>query len=211
MQVACAIPATMPFAQKSSVPVPCENVQHLGAPVSVQSAGLAHRRTTSVPLQLAVPSCVGHAVEDAQATVSAPVVQLGMVPPVTGMCAQQMGVLGSAVHPAGDEHTKPPASPPLLPLLLPLPLPLPPPLPPPLLLPLPPPLVLPLLPPLLLPPLLLPLLLLPPLLLPLPDDDADASPPSLPTGPPPEPLQPHAKATIDPRATRAVVAFMRER
>ncbi len=37
MHVAPAMPATMRFAQKLSEPPSCVNVQHLGAPVSVQS------------------------------------------------------------------------------------------------------------------------------------------------------------------------------
>ena len=152
-------PATIAFAQKLSEPPSCVNVQHLLAPDSVQSAVCLHRRTVCVPVQL-VPRLVAHCAAGVQATVIGPVVQLGTVPPVTGMVPQQTAPGQSVVL----AQAKPePESPPEL-LVLPEPLPLVLPLPEPLLLPL---LVLPLLvlPPLVLP---LPLPLLPLLLLPLP-------------------------------------------
>jgi hypothetical protein len=103
MQVPPPSPATIALAQKLSDPPFSEKVQHLLAPVSVQSAGWAQRRTVWLPVQL-VPSEVAQSAAALQATVSGPVVQLGMVPPVMGMFAQQTGVL-ALVHCAGESHT----------------------------------------------------------------------------------------------------------
>jgi hypothetical protein len=145
--------------QKLREPPSWVKVQHivLPEPAFVQSLAALHSCSCSVPEHVSPPSWVGHADAALHAPVTAPVVQLGAEPPVTGTDAQQTspGQSEGAVHPE--------LTPPLLLLLLPLPPPDPPLLPvPPLLLVLPP---LPL--PELLPPLLLPLLLSPPLL-PLP-------------------------------------------
>jgi hypothetical protein len=84
MQVPPPMVASNWRVQKLRLPPSCVKVQHLGAPVSVQSAGCAHRRTTCVPVQDA-PRDVVQSAAAAHATESAPVVQLGMLPPVTGM------------------------------------------------------------------------------------------------------------------------------
>jgi hypothetical protein len=53
----------------------------------VQSEFTLHRRTIWVPLQL-VPSVVGQLWSVAHITMGAPFVQLGIMPPVIGMCVQ---------------------------------------------------------------------------------------------------------------------------
>jgi hypothetical protein len=136
------MPAMMRFAQKLSEPPDWAKLQHLLAPVSVQSDGCVQSRTTSLPEQVAPESCVMHCAGLVHATVRGPFVQLGMVPPVMGMFPQQ--TLPEPGQSDGFEQTwsLPESSPDeplplLLPLLLPLPeLPLPPVLPPPLLPPL---------------------------------------------------------------------------
>jgi hypothetical protein len=135
MQVAPPMPAMMRFAQKLSEPPDWAKLQHLLAPVSVQSEGCVQSRTTSVPEQVAPESCVMHWAGLVHATERGPLVQLGIVPPVMGMFPQQ--TLPEPGQSEGFEQTwsLPESSPDeLLPLLLPLPeLPLPPVLPPPLL------------------------------------------------------------------------------
>ena len=177
MQVAPPSVASNCRAQKLSEPEPSVNVQHLFAPVSVQSAGFSQRRTVCDPVQ-EVPSEVVHCAPGVQATWMGSEVQLGMEPPVRVMWPQQTLPEQSS----GPSHAKP-ASPPEEPLLLADPEELP------LLLALPD--ELPLLPPLELAPLELPPLdeppellavplLLPPLLLPEPPPlllEVDASPP----------------------------------
>jgi hypothetical protein len=108
MHVAPAKAATIAFEQKLIEAPLCENVQHSVFPLSVQSAGVAHKRKISLPEQV-VPVVVGHAALVAHATTGGSVVQLGTEPPVTVMCAQQTGV--ELEQPAGDMHTKPPLSP----------------------------------------------------------------------------------------------------
>jgi hypothetical protein len=186
------------LAQKlSEPPSPPEKVQHrlLPPPAFAQSAALVQSWTCWLPEQ-ENPSIVGQADCALQTAVSIPDVQLGGLPPVSGIVAQQ------ACPPqfAGDMH--PELEPPLL-------LPLLPPLPLPLLLPLLlllAPLLLPL--PLLLAPLLLPLpllLVLPPLL-PLDPPLLDPPPfelPLLPLLPPPPPVEVpsplHAMSTSEPK------------
>ena len=177
----------IPLAQKLSAPPSWVNVQHLGAPVSVQSAGCLQSRTTWVPLQL-VAVFVAHCAPAVHATEIAPVVQLGMVPPVTGIVPQHTSPPEQS---AGLEQTKAelPESPLDEPLLLPLDeLPL---------------LELPLL--LVLFPLLLPLEVLPLLLLPLllePLDPVDASPLLAPGGVDDEPAQATRRHTAEAADTR---------
>jgi hypothetical protein len=187
-------------------PPPCEKVQHLLAPVSVQSVlPVEQRRKVWVPVQV-----LGIIVVDVQlapvvqATVGLPLVQLaGGEPPVSGTLKQHTS---PPLQSAGELHAKPPSPPPaslppeLDPELPPL---LPPELPPLL-----PPLLPPELPPLL-PPELLVLPLLLPLLLPLPDDDPPS--PSEPTLPLPAPLQPQTRlpaTSDDARTITAVRVFM---
>jgi len=89
MQVAPPMPAMMRLAQKLSEPPDWAKLQHLLAPVSVQSEGCVQSRTTSVPEQVAPESCVMHCAAPVHATARGPLVQLGMVPPVMGMFPQQ--------------------------------------------------------------------------------------------------------------------------
>jgi hypothetical protein len=192
MQVAPPSVASNCSAQKLSEPEPSVNVQHLFAPVSVQSAGFSQRRTVWSPVQ-EVPSDVVHCAPGVQATWMGSDVQLGMVPPVRWMWPQHT----LAEQSSGPWQAKP-ASPPEEPLLLALPEELPLLLAPPDELPLLLPLELPLEEPeLLAVPLLLPLLLPPPLLLPEPPPlllEVDASPPP-PGGLVDEPLQATSSAT----------------
>jgi hypothetical protein len=203
------MPASPGLKQKLKEPASCVKEQQLVLPLPafVQSLAEVQSWSCSVPEQLRPATCVGHAEAALQADVTVPVVQLGTVPPVIGMVAQQTCPGQSA----GVMHM--PEPPLLLPLLPPLPLLLPllllla-----PLLLPLPPPL-LPLLPPL--PPPLL-LLVLPPLLLfepPLFDPPPFELPlPLLLPPPPPVELPPlHATSTTDAKTNAnrwTMVAFL---
>jgi hypothetical protein len=127
------------------IPVPPSapgKVQHLLADASVQSVATVHSRTILLPVHELL-SVVVHALAAVHAVTAGSEVQLGIVPPVRLIVAQQIGeALGQF---AGAEHAElaspgieaspPPLLLPLPPLLLPL-------LAPPLLLP-PPPLLLP--------------------------------------------------------------------
>jgi hypothetical protein len=153
-----------------------------------------------VPEQVSPPSFVGQAAAALQEDVSGAVVQLGAVPPVMGISAQQtspgqsVGVMQSPVPPLLLPLPPPLLLPELLPELLPLLLPE--------LLPLLLPLLLPELLPLLLPellPLLLPELL--PLLLPDPPPEL-----LLPVPVEPVPLQPPVKPAATKTADRATSA-----
>jgi hypothetical protein len=201
--------AMSPPAQNRMEPPPCEKVQHLLAPLSVQSVPVEQRRKVWVPVQV-----LGIVVVDVQfapvlqATSGSPLVQLaGGEPPVSGTLKQHTS---PPMQSAGELHAKPPS-----PASASLPPELDPELPP-LLPPLLPPELPPLLPPLLppeLPPLLPPELLVLPLLLPLLLPDEDDEPPSGegPTLPLLAPLQPHTRlppASVDPRTRSIVRAFM---
>jgi outer membrane biosynthesis protein TonB len=109
MQVPPPRVASSWLEQKVSDPVPCEKVQHLGAPVSVQSAGAWQRRTTWVPVHVA-PSFVGHCAAGVHATTIGPVVQFGILPPVIGIVPQHTSPL--VVHSSGSSQAKPASSPP---------------------------------------------------------------------------------------------------
>jgi hypothetical protein len=77
MQVPPPMVAASWVEQKVSDPLPCVKVQHLGAPVSVQSAGFWQSRTIWVPEHEA-PSFVAHCVAGVHATTTGPVVQFGI-------------------------------------------------------------------------------------------------------------------------------------
>ena len=70
--------------------VPDVKAQHLLFIASVQSLLALHKRTTSLPVQLAL-NVVGQAAEVSQSVLTAPGVQLGMVPPVNVIREQHTG------------------------------------------------------------------------------------------------------------------------
>jgi hypothetical protein len=94
-------------------------LQQVGYSVSVQSLFVLQIRKTFVPEQL-MPRFVGQAALVSHANVVVPVVQLGMVPPVMGVVAQQIGA--ALVHVvelvALVGHSMPASAPPLEPPLL---------------------------------------------------------------------------------------------